>query len=450
MAGPYQHHPLTQRSGPPGHRGRPAAPVSIAKCASYDEDITATLGAMFDQLGGLEKLVAQQNRHHQTQHDRQPRPARARTRPRPHPLHPPQTRRRHRLSPRDAPEPAASASSKAPGPSPDPPRRSDARRRLESPRPPLRRQRRRVRKHQCPGPGKTYARLTVPGSAYMYPAYDLNRAFDDTDVFVSMAKLKNHDTCGVTLSLKNCFGNLPASIYGDDSGVDEPNETPKSGRLSVGHNGKRRPAKSAPQELHFGVNHDPGYRVPTSSPTSPPPAPSTSPSSTESKPSPEAKAPGSGASAPSNPESSSPASTPSAPTPSPWPSWATTPAPPEAQALPEMRQHPPPGGSPRSRNDRFEADRCPGVVCGKGDVPLRVACRTHVPGCAAKRWLASIAPHFGAIRRLSPLCPTHDPRYTYVVSGTFLWPLKEIETWPWPLTDSRGDGRHAPFPESPL
>ncbi|SPF35836.1 hypothetical protein SBA4_1760001 [Candidatus Sulfopaludibacter sp. SbA4] len=35
----------------------PAAPVSIAKCASYDEDITAKLATMFDQLGGLERLV---------------------------------------------------------------------------------------------------------------------------------------------------------------------------------------------------------------------------------------------------------------------------------------------------------------------------------------------------------------------------------------------------------
>ena len=45
-----------------------------------------------------------------------------------------------------------------------------------------------------------------PADAYMYPAYDLNHAYEDTDVFVSMAKLKNHETCGVTLSLKNCFG----------------------------------------------------------------------------------------------------------------------------------------------------------------------------------------------------------------------------------------------------
>jgi hypothetical protein len=35
----------------------PASPVSIAKCASYDEDLTAKLGAMFTQLGGIENLV---------------------------------------------------------------------------------------------------------------------------------------------------------------------------------------------------------------------------------------------------------------------------------------------------------------------------------------------------------------------------------------------------------
>src|ERR1035441_8387478 len=35
----------------------PAAPVAIAKCATYEEDVTAKMGAMFDQLGGLEKLV---------------------------------------------------------------------------------------------------------------------------------------------------------------------------------------------------------------------------------------------------------------------------------------------------------------------------------------------------------------------------------------------------------
>jgi uncharacterized protein (DUF362 family) len=90
----------------------------------------------------------------------------------------------------------------------------------------------------------------------------LNQVFEETDVMVSMAKLKNHATCGVTLSLKNCFGNLPASIYGDDAGKNEPNERPTSGRDQVGHEGNRQPSKSAPQELHFGASHDPGYRVP--------------------------------------------------------------------------------------------------------------------------------------------------------------------------------------------
>jgi len=35
----------------------PTAPVSIAKCASYNDDVTATLATMFDQLGGLERIV---------------------------------------------------------------------------------------------------------------------------------------------------------------------------------------------------------------------------------------------------------------------------------------------------------------------------------------------------------------------------------------------------------
>ena len=70
------------------------------------------------------------------------------------------------------------------------------------------------------GKGKKYSRFKVSSGGYIFPAYELNHAFEDTDVFISMAKLKNHETCGVTLSMKNCFGNTPASIYGDDAGVD--------------------------------------------------------------------------------------------------------------------------------------------------------------------------------------------------------------------------------------
>jgi uncharacterized protein (DUF362 family) len=112
------------------------------------------------------------------------------------------------------------------------------------------------------GKGKRYSRFKVPGGGYLYPAYDLNHAFEETDVFVSMAKLKNHETCGVTLSLKNCFGNTPASVYGDDTKEDEPNENPAKGRGEVFHFGRRRPPKSAPQELDPASNREPGYRVP--------------------------------------------------------------------------------------------------------------------------------------------------------------------------------------------
>lgn len=112
------------------------------------------------------------------------------------------------------------------------------------------------------GKGKRYARFTVPGGGYLFPAYDLNHAYEDTDVFVSMAKLKNHATCGVTLSMKNCFGNLPASIYGDDAGVDQPNEDPKTGRAKTMHDGQRQPSKSAPAELDASSSREPGYRVP--------------------------------------------------------------------------------------------------------------------------------------------------------------------------------------------
>lgn len=112
------------------------------------------------------------------------------------------------------------------------------------------------------GQGKAYVRVKTPGKPYIFPAYDLNHSYVDTDVFMSMAKLKNHATCGVTLAMKNCFGNTPASIYGDDAGVDEPNETPAKGRVDVCHFGKRQPAKVALPEVDARSPREPGYRMP--------------------------------------------------------------------------------------------------------------------------------------------------------------------------------------------
>jgi uncharacterized protein (DUF362 family) len=112
------------------------------------------------------------------------------------------------------------------------------------------------------GRSKQYARMKVPGGGAIFPAYDLNAAYEQTDVFVSLAKLKEHETCGVTLAMKNCFGITPSSIYGDDAGEQGPNESPGKGRVDVMHLGKRGPSKSAPQEVDPHSSRDPGYRVP--------------------------------------------------------------------------------------------------------------------------------------------------------------------------------------------
>jgi len=109
---------------------------------------------------------------------------------------------------------------------------------------------------------KRYARFKVPGQALMYPAYDLHPVYEETDVLVSMAKLKEHETTGITLAMKNIFGCTPASVYGDDAGMDEPNEAPTSGRAAVCHMGDRQPAKSALAEIDPKSPRSPYYRMP--------------------------------------------------------------------------------------------------------------------------------------------------------------------------------------------
>jgi uncharacterized protein (DUF362 family) len=109
------------------------------------------------------------------------------------------------------------------------------------------------------GSGKTYARFMVPGGGLMYAGYDLNHSYLDTDVFVSLAKLKEHRTAGVTLSMKNCFGITPCTIYSTEAPEDEPSIVPMGYRAPM-HSGSRVPPKSAPQPV--AESKDPGFRVP--------------------------------------------------------------------------------------------------------------------------------------------------------------------------------------------
>lgn len=71
------------------------------------------------------------------------------------------------------------------------------------------------------GKGKNYEHVPVPSGGYMFSGFDFNHSYVDTDVFVSLAKLKNHITAGVTLSMKNLFGITPNSIYTSGAGRED-------------------------------------------------------------------------------------------------------------------------------------------------------------------------------------------------------------------------------------
>lgn len=239
----------------------PAAPVAIAKCDSYDGDLTGTLSAMFDQLGGLGRIV--KNKTVTIKVNLTGSPA-LKFQGRPlgltHYTHPKMAAAMAYLLERSGARRVRFVESAWATSGPLEEYLLDsgwnvrllfgAAKTVE------------FENTNALGSGKRYVRLKVPGGGQIFPAFDLNHSYEDTDVFMSLAKLKNHATCGVTLSMKNCFGITPASIYGDDAGVDQPNENPGKGRVRVCHEGKRGPSKSAPQELDANSNRDPGYRMP--------------------------------------------------------------------------------------------------------------------------------------------------------------------------------------------
>lgn len=71
------------------------------------------------------------------------------------------------------------------------------------------------------GSSQSYGSLKVPFGGYCFSQFEFNRAYTDTDVMVSLCKLKQHLTAGVTLSLKNLFGITPNAVYGEQAGSEE-------------------------------------------------------------------------------------------------------------------------------------------------------------------------------------------------------------------------------------
>jgi len=103
-----------------------------------------------------------------------------------------------------------------------------------------------------------YARFAVPWGGFMYPSFDMNQRFEQTDVLVSLAKLKEHATAGVTGAVKNFFGNTPSSIYGDDG----PGEHALKHRAAMFHGGRGAPPAGVPGEVAHGLPPKGTIRVP--------------------------------------------------------------------------------------------------------------------------------------------------------------------------------------------
>jgi len=237
----------------------PAAPVAIAKCATYGPEVATTLAGMFDQLGGLNRLVSGKTVSVKVNFTGRPNDRLgALPQGRTYWVHPQVAgamvhllgkagARRIRLL-----ESSAGTSSLEEFLS----QAGWNTRDLTSAASDVE-----LVNTNYPGTGQKYTRLWVPGGGMMFKGYDVNPAYEECDVFVSLAKLKEHSTAGVTLSMKNCFGLPPVTIYGLGAGIDEPAKVPGGPRVML-HAGDRQPSRSSPSEIDPHSSRDAGYRVP--------------------------------------------------------------------------------------------------------------------------------------------------------------------------------------------
>ncbi len=62
-------------------------------------------------------------------------------------------------------------------------------------------------------PYSDFAATPVPGGGEVYEEFTFNHILEDIDVFMSVSKMKCHWTCGVTHTMKNLVGLVPARFY---------------------------------------------------------------------------------------------------------------------------------------------------------------------------------------------------------------------------------------------
>jgi uncharacterized protein (DUF362 family) len=236
---------------------KPSSPVSIARCQTYDLDaLVRELQTMMDQLGGLPKLVAGKTVAVKVNLTGNPRqPALGMPAGRTYQTHPNVVlATAHVLDRAGAKRIRFLESTYQRGPAEayfqgagwDLRALSAVKAKVE------------YEDTRNMGQGKRYHEVKVPWGGNLFPAYHLNHSYVDCDVFVSLAKLKNHATAGVTLSMKNNFGITPIALYGHH----QANEQNTSNRETIFHKGIERPADGLPQELHPTSPRQPSYRVP--------------------------------------------------------------------------------------------------------------------------------------------------------------------------------------------
>jgi len=109
------------------------------------------------------------------------------------------------------------------------------------------------------GETKKYSTLKVKSRPYIFDAFSLNHSYEDCDFFISVAKLKNHEELGVTLSMKNMFGITPELLYGL---APKPPGTSPWTRERVFHYGQVQPPAGVPAELDPTSSRYEGWRMP--------------------------------------------------------------------------------------------------------------------------------------------------------------------------------------------
>jgi uncharacterized protein (DUF362 family) len=110
------------------------------------------------------------------------------------------------------------------------------------------------------GSAKQYSTLRVKTrQPFIFPAFSVNHSYEDCDFFVSVAKMKNHEELGVTLSMKNLFGITPELLYG--LGPKPPGAS-QWVRERVFHYGQVQPPSGVPPELDPTSNRYEGWRMP--------------------------------------------------------------------------------------------------------------------------------------------------------------------------------------------